>query len=121
MTIGRSAEAAKMGDVLVDIESLSVGFAEANGGAPIVRDFDLKIHRGECVALVGESGSGKSITARRLLNLAGDGARIDAERFLIKGRDALAFREADWRKLRGTVTGLVMQDALVSLDPLRTI
>jgi peptide/nickel transport system ATP-binding protein len=121
MTIGRSAEAAKMGDVLVDIESLSVGFAEANGGAPIVRDFDLQIHRGECVALVGESGSGKSITARSLLNLAGDGARIDAGRFLIKGRDALVFREADWRKLRGTVTGLVMQDALVSLDPLRTI
>jgi peptide/nickel transport system ATP-binding protein len=121
MTIGRSAEPAKMGDVLVDIEGLSVGFAEANGGAPIVRDFDLKIHRGECVALVGESGSGKSITARSLLNLAGDGARIDAGRFLIKGRDALAFREADWRKLRGTVTGLVMQDALVSLDPLRTI
>ncbi|WNV08685.1 ABC transporter ATP-binding protein [Tardiphaga sp. 709] len=108
-------------DLLIDIEGLSIGFAGANGGAPIVRNFDLTIRRGECVALVGESGSGKSITARSLLNLSGDGAEVDADRFLIKGRNALQFREADWRKLRGTVTGLVMQDALVSLDPLRTI
>jgi peptide/nickel transport system ATP-binding protein len=108
-------------DLLIDIEGLSIGFSGANGGAPIVRNFDLTIRRGECVALVGESGSGKSITARSLLNLSGDGAEIDADRFQIKGRNALQFREADWRKLRGTVTGLVMQDALVSLDPLRTI
>jgi peptide/nickel transport system ATP-binding protein len=108
-------------DLLIDIEGLSIGFAGANGGAPIVRNFDLTIRRGECVALVGESGSGKSITARSLLNLSGDGAEVDADRFLIKGRNALQFREADWRRLRGTVTGLVMQDALVSLDPLRTI
>jgi peptide/nickel transport system ATP-binding protein len=109
------------GDLLVEIEGLSIGFAGANGGAPIVRDVDLSIRRGECVALVGESGSGKSITARSLLNLSGDGAEIKADRFAIKGRDALRFRDADWRRLRGTMTGLVMQDALVSLDPLRTI
>lgn len=108
-------------DLLIDIAGLSIGFADANGGLPIVNDFDLTIRRGECVALVGGSGSGKSITARSLLNLAGDGASIDAGHFRIKGRDALAFRAADWRRLRGTVTGLVMQDALVSLDPLRTI
>lgn len=108
-------------DVLIDITGLSIGFSSANDGAPIVRDFDLTIRRGECVALVGESGSGKSITARSLLNLAGEGAQVAADRFAIKGRDALAFRDSDWRRVRGTVTGLVMQDALVSLDPLRTI
>jgi peptide/nickel transport system ATP-binding protein len=106
---------------LVDIEGLSISFAGANGGKPIVADLDLKIYPGECVALVGESGSGKSITARSLLNLAGKGARTSARRFEIKGRDARRFSEAEWRNLRGRVTGLVMQDALVSLDPLRTI
>lgn len=109
------------GDLLVDIAGLSVGFTDANGGTPLVSGVDLAIRRGECVALVGESGSGKSITARSLLNLSGDGAILDAKRFLIGGRDASRFRASDWRKLRGTVTGLVMQDALVSLDPLRTI
>jgi peptide/nickel transport system ATP-binding protein len=106
---------------LVDVQGLCVGFSGVNGGRPIVVDLDLKIHRGECVALVGESGSGKSITARSLLNLAGDGARTSARRFDIKGRDARSFSEAEWRKVRGTVTGLILQDALVSLDPLRTV
>lgn len=71
--------------------------------------------------LVGESGSGKSITARSLLGLAGDGAQINASRFQLAGRDALTFHDRDWQQLRGTFAGLVMQDALVSLDPLRTI
>ncbi|MBE7203048.1 MAG: ATP-binding cassette domain-containing protein, partial [Parafilimonas terrae] len=105
---------------LVDIRGLSICFPAQSDG-PVVQGIDLVVHPGECVALVGESGSGKSVTARSLLNLAGDGARVEAAQFRIHGRDARVFREADWRHLRGTFTGLVMQDALVSLDPLRTI
>ena len=36
----------KTNDILIDIAGLSIGFAGANGGAPIVRDFDLTIRRG---------------------------------------------------------------------------
>lgn len=105
---------------LVDIRGLSIAFP-AHGDEPVVQGIDLTLHPGECVAFVGESGSGKSVTARSLLNLAGEGARMKAARFRIRGRDARAFGEADWRRLRGTFTGLIMQDALVSLDPLRTV
>ncbi|WP_375464959.1 dipeptide ABC transporter ATP-binding protein [uncultured Methylobacterium sp.] len=121
MSLDAQANGAGERPLLVDVQGLSIGFASAGAGAPIVQGVDLALHAGECVALVGESGSGKSLTARSLLNLAGDGAVVEARRFRIQGRDARAFREADWRRLRGTVTGLVMQDALVSLDPLRTI
>jgi peptide/nickel transport system ATP-binding protein len=106
---------------LVGIRGLTIRFPGANRGEPLVRGVDLSIHAGECVALVGESGSGKSLTARSLLGLAGPHALIDASHFDIDGRQALRFSEHDWRSLRGTFAGLVMQDALVSLDPLRTV
>ncbi|WP_069264039.1 ABC transporter ATP-binding protein [Paraburkholderia nodosa] len=115
------ASARLTGRTLVDVRGLSIGFADVNGGGPLVRGVDLTIHAGECVALVGESGSGKSLTARSLIGLAGTHARIDAQRFEIDGRAALEFRERDWRAVRGGFAGLVMQDALVSLDPLRTV
>ncbi|WP_395346525.1 dipeptide ABC transporter ATP-binding protein [Variovorax sp. UC122_21] len=111
-----------MSDVpLVDVEGLTVRFDTPAGERTVVEALDLRIARGECVALVGESGSGKSVTARSLLALAGPGARVNARKFLIDGRDANRFDATDWRRLRGTFAGLVMQDALVSLDPLRPI
>jgi len=106
---------------LVDVAGLSIGFADVDAGRPLVRGVDLTIRAGECVALVGESGSGKSLTARSLIGLAGAHARVDAARFEIDGRAAAGFRERDWRAVRGGFAGLVMQDALVSLDPLRTV
>ncbi len=101
------------------VEGLTVRF---DGTAhPAVRDLDLEIRPGEVVAIVGESGSGKSVTARTLVGLTGEGAHVEARRFEIDGADALQFGERRWRSVRGGTIGLVLQDALVSLDPLRTV
>lgn len=86
-----------------------------------VRGVDLQLHAGECLALVGESGSGKSSIGRALLGLAGDRARVTAERFRLLDRDASGFDERAWRSVRGREVGLVLQDALTALDPLRRI
>ncbi|MDP4504465.1 dipeptide ABC transporter ATP-binding protein [Nonomuraea turcica] len=102
---------------LVTVENLRVSF----GGTEAVHGVSLSVAPGECVAIVGESGSGKSVTARTLLGLAGPGSAVRASAFRVNGRDALAFAAADWRRLRGRFAGLVLQDALVSLDPLRTV
>lgn len=103
---------------LLDVEDLTVGFG---GGAPVVSGVSLSVRPGECVALVGESGSGKSVTVRSLLGLAGRGARVTARRMEVVGEDATAFTEHRWRAVRGRQVALVSQDALVSLDPLRTV
>ena len=104
-------------NALVDIQGLHIAF----DGRSVVEGVDLQIHAGECVALVGESGSGKSVTARSLLDLAGPGAQVTARRFVLDGEDALRLDARRWRALRGSFAGLVMQDALVSLDPLRPV
>ncbi|MFT4181989.1 MAG: ABC transporter ATP-binding protein [Rhizobium sp.] len=106
---------------LVHIRNLSIAFPQAGNSNIVVRDLDLTIDRGETVALVGESGSGKSVTARSLVGLTGPGAKVSANIFDVDGESVLDFGERDWRRLRGHKVGLVLQDALVSLDPLRRI
>lgn len=106
---------------LIDVRNLKIGFPRGGADNTVVHGLDLTIHRGETVALVGESGSGKSVTARSLIGLSGNMASVSAETFEIAGTDVRSFREADWRRLRGQEIGFVLQDALVSLDPLRRI
>ena len=104
---------------LVEVAGLSVRFpGEVN---PAVRDIGFAIHRGECLALVGESGSGKSVTARTLVGLTGRGAYIAAQRLQFNGQSLRDLSASQWRSIRGAQIGFVMQDALGSLDPLRSM
>lgn len=102
---------------LLDIDGLDVSF----GTLHAVRDLSLHLDRGECLALVGESGSGKSVTARALAGLAGRSASVTARRLAFDGTDLRTLNDRAWRGIRGRRIGLVLQDALVSLDPLRRV
>ncbi|WP_167477782.1 dipeptide ABC transporter ATP-binding protein [Nocardia arthritidis] len=102
---------------LVSITNLRIGFPAKE----VVKGIDLHIDPGEAVAIVGESGSGKSVTARALVGLSGSGAVVRADRLELFGQDARSYRERQWRRIRGSKIGFVLQDALVSLDPLRRI
>ncbi|MDR1635219.1 MAG: ABC transporter ATP-binding protein [Bifidobacteriaceae bacterium] len=106
---------------VLQVRGLHVEFASRERYVHAVRGIDLSIHRGEAVALVGESGSGKSVTALSLLGLAAKTARITADEFRLAGRDLSGLPDRGWRQIRGSQVGLVLQDALTSLDPLRTV
>ncbi|WP_198418309.1 ABC transporter ATP-binding protein [Cryobacterium sp. MDB2-10] len=103
------------------VRGLSVGFGSKPGRDPLVDDVSLEVAPGECLAIVGESGSGKSLTARSLLGLAGTGSWLHADELSVGGTSVLGLSENAWRRRRGRDVGLVLQDALVSLDPLRPI
>jgi peptide/nickel transport system ATP-binding protein len=103
----------------VDVQNLRVRFPD--GQSEAVAGVSLQIAPGECLALVGESGSGKTLTALALLGLVPPDAAVSADALVVAGSDAMRFREPDWRAIRGRKVGLVSQDALVSLDPLRRI
>jgi peptide/nickel transport system ATP-binding protein len=108
-----------IGDPLVEIENLHVRFGV--DGPPVLRGLSFTLRRGECLAIVGESGSGKSVTARTLIGLTGAGGHVSADRLTFAGEDLRKYSERRWRDLRGGRIGFVMQDALGSLDPLRTV
>jgi peptide/nickel transport system ATP-binding protein len=102
---------------VVRVSGLTVRF----GRTVVVDSVSLAVSAGECLAIVGESGSGKTLTARALLGLLPTGASVDVDELEIDGVDARRNSERDWRRIRGTRVGLVSQDALVSLDPLRRV
>ncbi|WP_144709697.1 ABC transporter ATP-binding protein [Curtobacterium pusillum] len=109
-------------DVLIDVVGLDVSFDTPDGGRKhIVKDVGFTLRRGQCVALVGESGSGKSVTARSIVGLAGEGSRVSATTLALEGESLLGRPESWWRRVRGRRVGFVLQDALVSLDPLRPV
>jgi peptide/nickel transport system ATP-binding protein len=111
---------------LLHVEGLRVTFPTTQGPIDAVRGVSFAIKAGEILALVGQSGSGKSVTARALVGLAGPRAQVDASAMTIVGRDGrvvdlLRLAPPAWRAVRGREIGFVLQDALVSLDPLRTV
>ncbi|ACQ80050.1 ABC transporter related [Beutenbergia cavernae DSM 12333] len=106
---------------VLDVAGLTVSFGRRHHARTVVADVDLHVRRGEALALVGESGSGKSVTARALIGLAGDRSTVRAARIGVAGVDVFSVPRRGWRRLRGSRVGFVLQDALVSLDPLRPV
>lgn len=71
----------------------------------VLHDVDLRLARGEFLALMGPSGSGKST----LLNIVGLLDRPTSGRLLIKGEDTARLGDAEITALRGHTIGFVFQ------------
>ncbi|NUU08151.1 ABC transporter ATP-binding protein [Leifsonia sp. C5G2] len=107
-------------DVL-QVRNLSVSFTGAGRDIPAVREVDLRVGRGEFVALLGESGSGKSVTARAIMGLGEEDTRVTADVLRLGEVDLLTLGEEPRRRLRGERIALVLQDALSALNPVMSI
>ncbi len=111
-----------MGEALLQVEELRVGFAAAGGFVRAVDGVSFEIRRGEVLGLVGESGCGKTVTALALLRLlARPPAVIEGGRALFQGRDLLAMPIEELRAIRGGRIGMVFQEPMTALSPLHRI
>ncbi|RTE88107.1 MULTISPECIES: ABC transporter ATP-binding protein [Bradyrhizobium] len=120
MSQGRPQPVPQQPDLLT-VDSLRVSFGRAIDEKPVVRSISFSLRPGRCLAIVGESGSGKSVTARALIGLAGRYANVHARQLSFDGTNLMGLSDRAWRGIRGNEIGFVLQDALVSLDPLRRI
>ena len=101
---------------LLEIENLRLDI----GDTSILKDIDLTIEQGEVMGLVGESGSGKSMTALTVMQLLPEAARAQG-RVTFDGIDILSAPEAAMNKLRGDDIGMVFQEPMTALNPVKTI
>ena len=102
---------------LLSVEGLSLDIH----GTPILREVSFAVEEGEVFGLVGESGSGKSMTALALMGLLPAGAAVTAGRAGFGGRDLLALSEGEMCGLRGREIGMIFQEPMTALNPVRTI
>jgi len=98
------------------------GLAVAFGAVQPLLDVTFSLERGETLGIVGESGSGKSLTAMSVMGLLPlIGGRIIAGSISFDGQDLTSLSDAAYRTLRGKRIGLITQNPMTSLDPLKKI
>ena len=105
------------------VEGLSVGFRGEDGRVRRAVDgVDLTLRKGEVTGLVGESGCGKSVTALTILRLLPEPpCVVEGGRVWFGGRDLLEGGRAGLRGVRGRRIGMIFQEPMSALSPLKRI
>jgi oligopeptide/dipeptide ABC transporter ATP-binding protein len=107
---------------LLDIQNLTVSFAQHGRRVQAVRGVSLHVEAGESLGVVGESGSGKSVTCLAALKLLREPpAAVQADRLELSGTDMLRADASQLARMRGTVASMVFQDPMTAFDPVFTI
>ena len=102
---------------ILEIDRLSISYLTRAAEIPAVVDFSLTIRPGECVGLVGESGCGKSTVAMAIMRYLGRNGRIAGGTMKFRGRDLMAMREEELRRIRGAEIAMVYQEPMAALNP----
>ncbi len=101
---------------LLEIKDLSLSI----GPFPILRDVDLSVDAGEVLGVIGESGSGKSMTALSIMQLLPLGSATGGS-IKLDGREVLGLPDHQMRAIRGRTVGMVFQEPMTALNPVKTI
>ena len=86
----------------------------------ILQAIDFELAHGETLGIIGESGSGKSLTALSIMQLLPRGSTLSGRIMF----DGLALNELDETALcalRGGDIGMVFQEPMTALNPVKTI
>ena len=106
---------------LLRIKDLNIVYYTLSGPVKAVVDASLEIEPGEWVSIVGESGSGKSTLVYGIMRLIPPPGRIVSGSIIYKDMDLAKLSEKELRSIRGPEIGMIFQDPMTSLDPLRRI
>jgi len=107
---------------LLDIKDLSVGFTAYGQTRQVLRNVNMHLDEGERVSLIGQSGSGKTVTMRTIIGtLPMPPGRVESGTIHYDGRSLLDLDAQDRNRLKGTGISIVLQDPMLSFNPVLTI
>lgn len=110
-----------MSDILLDVRNLNIEFHDHDAPERVVKGLDMILSRGEILGIVGESGSGKSMTAMAIAGLLRrHDMAMDGE-IIFDGKELLKAKRAELRKIQGNDIGVIFQEPMTSLNPVKRI
>ena len=108
----------------LEVKNLHVSFNTDDGRVRAVDGVSYYIDEGEVVSFVGESGSGKTVSQLACMQLvASPPGKIDSGSVFLEGKDILKYnaKSSEMRSVRGGKIGMVFQEPMTSLNPVKTI
>lgn len=106
---------------LLEIKNLKVSFETTAGTFYAVDGIDIRVERGEVLAIVGESGSGKSVGMLAVMGLLPKTATVTADEMTFDGQDLQRLSSSDRRSIIGREISMIFQEPIASLNPCFTI
>ena len=106
---------------MLEINNLAIEFNSRRGQVKAVQGVSLTVKSGEILGLVGESGAGKSTVGTAVMGLLSAGGRVSEGEILFKGQDLATLSADDMRDLRGRKIGMIFQDPMTALNPVRRV
>jgi len=112
-----------MAQPVLEVKQLQTYFFSAQGTRVVkaVDGVSFSLNEGETLGVVGESGSGKTVTSMSLLRLLPPAARIVGGEIWFQGENLVTKTEREMQHLRGSQMTMILQDPMMSLNPLFTI
>jgi peptide/nickel transport system ATP-binding protein len=81
----------------------------------------FSLDRGETLGIVGESGSGKSVTFLTIMGLLDRRQADSTGSVVFDGEEILGWSQSKLRQIRGKRMGMIFQDPMTSLNPVKRI
>lgn len=107
---------------LLEIKNLTTRFYTEEGVVKAVNGISYTLGEGDTLGVVGESGCGKSVHALSIMRLVpSPPGKIEKGEVLFRGQNLLALSESEMRKVRGAEIAMIFQDAMTSLNPVKTV
>lgn len=107
--------------MLLEIKHLNIEFHDHDAPESVVNDVNLHLEKGEIVGIVGESGSGKSMTAMAIAGLLRRHDMKKTGEILFEGKELLNASRSELRKYQGNDIGIIFQEPMTSLNPVKKI
>ena len=109
-------------EAVLEVRNLVTSFHVGGRWVNAVDDCSFQVRKGKTLGIVGESGCGKSVTSLSIMRLIPQPpGRITSGSIHFEGRDLLALRENEMRKIRGNRISMIFQEPMTSLNPVFTI